>query len=76
MIENQILNKPELALRLDPTGKIITPNTIWGWTKNGCPSFKVGRRVFYRLESVLKWIDERENKIESVPAIGGIRVIR
>jgi len=61
MVDN-VLNDKELAKSLDPTGKIVTPWTIRKWRlEGGMPSFSVGHRIFFRLPSVLKWIDEREN---------------
>lgn len=53
---NTVLNDKELALNLDPTGKIITPWTIRTWRiKGNMPSFSVGKRIFFRLESVLAY---------------------
>ncbi|SDF66079.1 helix-turn-helix domain-containing protein [Sporomusa acidovorans] len=57
----EVLNDKELAKKIDPSGKIVTPWTIRKWRiEGGMPSFKVGRRIFFRLESVMKWMDERE----------------
>lgn len=57
-----VVNDKELAKKLDPTGKIITPWTIRNWRLQGdLPFFQVGKRIFYRLESVLRWIDSRES---------------
>lgn len=58
---NTVLNDKELAIKLDPTGKIITSWTIRTWRlQGGMPSFSVGKRIFFRLESVLAWIDQQE----------------
>ena len=57
-----ILNGKELAKALDTTGRIITPWSIRNWRlQGGLPFFQVGKRIFYRLESVLAWIDKKEN---------------
>lgn len=61
MADLHVLNDKELAKVLDPTGKIVTPWTIRKWRiEGGMPSFSVGRRIFYRLESVLAWISSKE----------------
>lgn len=63
--QNTVLNDKELAKRLDPTGKIVTSWTIRNWRLQGAmPSFSVGKRIFFRLESVLAWIDEKEKRVE------------
>lgn len=76
--QNTVLNDKELALKLDPTGKIITPWTIRTWRlQGGMPSFSVGKRIFFRLESVLAWIDKREKgEPEAEPQYGVIRKIK
>lgn len=62
--QNIILNDKELAKILDPTGKIITTWSLRRWrVECGMPAFLVGKRVFFRLESVLKWINERETSL-------------
>lgn len=51
-----ILSEKELADLLD-----ISPWTVRGWRiKSGLPHFRIGSRVFYRLESVERWIREDE----------------
>ena len=51
-----ILSEKELASLLD-----MSPWTIRGWRiKSGLPHFRIGTRVFYRLESVERWIAENE----------------
>ena len=56
-----VLNDKELAARLDPTGLHITPWTIRRWRlAGGLPCLAVGRRYLFRLSSVLRWMDERE----------------
>ena len=75
---SEILNDRELALRLDPSGKIVTPWTIRNWRlAGGMPSFTVGKRIFFRLESVLRWIDEREKggPVERAQEYGTLRRI-
>ncbi len=63
MIDVQaVLNDKELAKKLDPTGKIVTPWSIRNWRlQGGLPSFRVGNRIFFRLESVLRWMDSMES---------------
>ena len=51
-----ILSEKELAGLLE-----LSPWTIQGWRlKSGLPYFRIGSRVFYRLESVEQWIKEDE----------------
>jgi hypothetical protein len=63
MTETQVvLNDKELALKLDPSGKIITTWTIRNWRLQGnLPYFQVGKRIFYRLSSVLSWMNDKES---------------
>lgn len=70
-----IINDKELAKLLDSTGKIVTPWTIRNWRlQGGMPSFSVGKRIFFRLESVLAWIDNKEKgKPEPMQEYGKIR---
>ncbi|MPM77400.1 hypothetical protein SDC9_124403 [bioreactor metagenome] len=70
---DRVVNDKELARAIDPTGKIVTPWTIRNWRlQGGMPSFRVGNRIFFRLESVLRWMDSREAGIpESAPASYG-----
>ena len=74
---DSVLNDKELAKALDPTGKIVTPWSIRKWRlEGGMPSFSVGHRVFFRLSSVLNWIDEQEKgKKKPEPEYGKIRPI-
>ncbi len=73
-----VLNDKELALKLDPTGKIITAWSIRTWRiQGGMPSFSVGKRIFFRLESVLAWIDQKEKgEAEPEQQYGVIRKIK
>jgi hypothetical protein len=75
---DSVLNDKELAKALDPTGKIVTSWTIRNWRlQGGMPSFSVGKRIFFRRESVLKWLDELEQgKPISEPEVGKLRAIR
>jgi len=53
---NQVLTEKELAAELG-----ISRWTARGMRlKDGCPHFTVGCRIFYRLETVLKWLDQKE----------------
>lgn len=76
--QNTVLNDKELAKILDPTGKIITSWTIRNWRlQGGMPSFSVGKRIFFRLESVLTWIDKKEKDENGIKLQHGvIRKIR
>ncbi|MFD5319426.1 helix-turn-helix transcriptional regulator [Streptomyces sp. NPDC127098] len=40
----------------------ISPNTLYIWRhrRQGPPSFRMGRRVMYRISSLNKWIAEQE----------------
>lgn len=74
-----IVNRDELALDLDPTGKTITSWVVWKWYKEGgLPHIRVGRRVFFRTETVEKWLAEKEAESVTPQAIekGKIRAIR
>lgn len=72
-MSNTVLNARELAKRLDPSGEIITGWTIRNWRLQGnLPFFQVGKRIFYRLESVLEWMDKRENSHEPEPVQHGV----
>jgi len=73
-----VLNDKQLALQLDPSGKIITAWTIRNWRLQGnMPFFQVGKRIFYRLESVCDWINAKEKgELEQEPQYGEIRKIK
>ena len=75
---NEILNDKELALTLDSTMRIVTPWTIRKWRlEGGMPFFQVGRRIFYRYDSVMDWLDKKEiNKHEEPVQFGQMRPIR
>jgi len=72
-----VLNDRELARKLDPSGKIITPWTIRKWRLDGgMPSFSVGKRIFFKYDSVMAWIGEKEKGMTGKPKqIGRIRPI-
>ena len=74
----KILNDKELALVLDPTGSIVTPWTIRKWRlEGGMPFFQVGRRIFYRYDSVINWLDKKETNVQEEPVqYSQIRPIR
>jgi hypothetical protein len=74
---NSVLNDRELAKALDPTGLIVTTWTIRKWRLEGnMPFFSVGKRIFFRLESVLAWIDGKECGRPQEPANGGCGKLR
>lgn len=63
----KVLNEKELACELG----------ISFWTarrmrlQEGCPHFTVGSRIFYRLETVLNWLNGQErSKPQSRPETG------
>ena len=40
----------------------ISPWTVRSWRlKGNLPCIRVGRRIFYRMESVMQWIEDQEN---------------
>ena len=56
-----IVNKPELAKHIDPTGTLITPWTVFRWYKQeGMPCIRIGKRVLFNTDSVDAWLKERE----------------
>jgi len=52
------ISRDELAIELD-----VSVDTLarWETTKNGPALARVGRRVLYRHEAVLEWLESREN---------------
>ena len=52
------LTRDELAAELE-----VSVDTLarWETTKNGPALARVGRRVLYRHEAVLEWLESREN---------------
>lgn len=53
-----ILGEKELAKALN-----ISPWTIRLWRlQAGLPYFRTAGRIFYRMEAVLRWMDEEERK--------------
>lgn len=73
-----VVNDKQLALTIDPSGKIVSTWTIRNWRLQGnMPFFQVGKRIFYRLESVLAWIDAKEKgEPEPESQYGVIRKIK
>lgn len=73
MEKQKIMNDRELAFALDPSRKTITPWTVRHWRiAGGMPFFQVGRRIFYRLESVLAWLDKQEQDMQNDSIQDGI----
>lgn len=73
--QNTVLTEKELAQRLGLSSWTVRRMRI----QEGLTHFKIGHRIFYRLESVLEWINVREagnNGAEQEPSIGMLRVIR
>lgn len=53
-----ILTEKELANLLE-----LSPWTVRSWRiKSGLPHFQIGQRIFYRLDSVERWIEQAEAK--------------
>ena len=73
--QNTVLTEKELAQRLGLSSWTVRRMRI----QEGLTHFKIGHRVFYRLESVLGWINAREagnTGTGQEPSIGMLRVIR
>ena len=62
-MNKQVLTEKELASELGLSQWTIRRMRL----QEGCPHFTVGSRVFYRLESVLSWISEREERGRQEP---------
>ena len=51
-----LLTEKELACLLD-----LSPWTVRGWRiKSGLPHFRIGHKIYYRLEAVERWIEKEE----------------
>ena len=51
----------------------VDQKTIYNWRKhNGLPYVKIGRRLYFREETILEWI--KKNEQGGHPAIGGENV--
>lgn len=73
--QNTVLTEKELAQKLGLSSWTVRRMRI----QEGLTHFKIGHRVFYRLESVLGWINTREssnNSTRQESSIGMLRVIR
>ena len=65
----KILNDKELALTLDPTGRLITPWTLRRWRLiESMPFMQFGRRILFNLESVEAWMKAREQGVSKTVA--------
>ena len=61
MAIHKVLTEKKLAEELG-----LSPWTVRGMRlKESCPHFRVGHRVFYRLEVVLAWIAKKEAEQEA-----------
>ena len=40
----------------------VSRSTLWKWRKQGCPSTKIGRRVYYSIGAIVEWWKEQEEK--------------
>lgn len=71
-MNKQVLTEKELASELG-----LSPWTVRRMRlSEGCPCFRIGNRIFFRLESVLSWIAEREQgKPEPAKPYGVLRRI-
>lgn len=73
--QNTVLSEKELAQRLGLSSWTVRRMRI----QEGLTHFMIGHRVFYRLESVLEWIGDRESSGSSASkesSVGTLRVIR
>jgi hypothetical protein len=59
MLENsaEILNEKQTATEL---GVKVATLRIWSARRKGPPRIKVGRKLFYRRETLLAWLASRE----------------
>lgn len=75
-----LLNMEEAARYIDPSGEKITKWTIWRlYKEKKLPCVQTGRRVFFRSESIEKWLAEQEQasiQKEAEPERGKLRVLR
>lgn len=71
--QNKVLSEKELAVELG-----LSPWTIRTLRlQSGLPHFRTIGRVFYRLQSVLRWMNEQEEGgAEVEPTYGSIRKIK
>ncbi|MFJ2649486.1 helix-turn-helix transcriptional regulator [Streptomyces sp. NPDC087420] len=55
--ETAFLNLPSAAVYLG-----ISPNTLYVWRhrRQGPPSFRMGRRVMYRVSALNEWVAQQE----------------
>lgn len=76
MTPTRVLTEKELATELNLSPWTIRTLRI----QSGLVHFRTAGRIFYRLESVLAWMDAQErsssSKSEQVSGIGVLRVIR
>ncbi len=73
-IQTRVLSEKELAAELG-----LSPWTVRTLRlQSGLPHFRTAGRVFYRLSSVLAWMDEMESgtKVPEQELVGTLRVIR
>jgi len=71
----KVLSERELATELGLPYTTVRNMRL----KEKCPHFTVGHRIFYRLESVLAWMDKQEQANEQQPQeqeYGTLRMIR
>jgi len=40
----------------------ISRSTLWKWRKEGCPSVKIGRKVYYSIDALVEWWREQEER--------------
>lgn len=68
----KVLTEKELAVELGLSAWTVRRMRI----QENCPCFNVGKRIFYRLESVLAWIAAKEQgEPEEPKQVGMIRRI-
>lgn len=40
----------------------VSRSTLWKWRKQGCPSVKIGRKVYYSIDAIVFWWKEQEGQ--------------
>ena len=72
---DKVLNEKELADALGLSSWTVRRARL----EEGMPCFKIGQRIFYRLQTVLSWIATREaggGAVEPTSTVAKLRVIK
>ena len=73
--QNTVLNEKELAEMLGMSSWTIRRARL----EENMPHFTIGKRIFYRLETILQWIAAKESgggTAEETVVVGKLRVIK